>query len=223
MTTNYFHLWLLIPFTIFAGLSMYAGETKKARMHFIMKPIPMFVNIVIAIVALSRPELSTVYARLVLVGLILSVIGDMCLAANKNSFFVAGVFSFLLAHVAYSIAFTMQMPFAVAQLPILALLAIPAIGVFVYLLPNLKTMAAPIILYILVITFMLWRAISWGVFGDMSALRSALIIIGASAFYVSDFFVAQGQFKTPWKFSVVYCLVLYYGAQYLFAISALAW
>ena len=52
---------------------------------------------------IGRPE--TTFARWVTAGIALSVVGDIALLGNSNRAFMVGLVAFLLAHVAYVIAF----------------------------------------------------------------------------------------------------------------------
>ncbi|MGD9332346.1 MAG: lysoplasmalogenase [Desulfobacterales bacterium] len=159
------------------------------------------------------------YAVMVLTGLLLCLVGDICLAFPQSALFRAGLVAFLLGHVAYGAAF------ALAARPnwglwIAALAALP-VSSFVYhrLQPFLGGMQKPVMAYIVVITLMIIAA--GGLFGDLqlSLPGRFLVLNGALSFYLSDIFVARQQFVQPAFQNRLIGLPLYYLGQFQIAFS----
>jgi len=176
-----------------------------------VKPLLSCLFVLTALAA--APAFST-YAVVVVIGLVLCLVGDVCLAFPQQATFRAGLVAFLLGHVAYIVAF------AAAAYPnwglwIAAAAALP-ISSLVYrrLQPFLGNMKTPVMAYIVVITVMLIAA--GGVFGDMQLAMPGrfLVLNGAFSFYLSDIFVARQRFVQPSFWNRLIGLPLYYLGQF---------
>lgn len=166
----------------------------------------------LAFVALAASRgLEGRYAAAILAGLLLSVAGDALLLSSRRAAFLAGLVAFLLAHVAYAVAFA-----GVAR-PALA----PALGValatgvaLAWLWPSLGSMRVPVIAYCAVISVMLWLALG---------VARPEVRAGALLFYLSDLLVARDRFVRPGFANRLVGLPLYYAGQVLLALSARPW
>ena len=167
-------------------------------------------------VALHLGALETVYGQALFTGLLLSWFGDMFLIPKgAKRWFLAGLVSFLLGHVAYVTAFWLYG----GDRDVLALAAgvsvIPAIVVLRWLWPHLKMqMRGPVVAYILVISAMISAAIM-----AYSAGQRWEILVGAILFYLSDLFVARHRFICEERVHRVVGLPLYYGGQFILALT----
>ena len=93
------------------------------------------------------------------------------------------------------------------------------VGFYKLIQPNLGTMRVPVIVYILVISAMVSRAVSTLASPVFSGTQAALIVVGAVLFYVSDIILAAARFWRPWKVHRI-SLIFYYGGQTLIALTA---
>ena len=143
----------------------------------------------------------------ILAGLVLSVAGDALLLSERRTAFLAGLVAFLLAHVAYAAAFAgVARPIAWTALPLAA-----ALGLALrWLWPHLGTMKAPVVVYCLVISAMVWLALG---------VESREVRLGAVLFYLSDLLVARDRFVRPGFVNRLVGLPLYYAAQVLLALA----
>lgn len=167
-------------------------------------------------IAILSGALRSRYGRIILAGLVLSWFGDMFLLGTTQQFFLAGLISFLLAHIAYVVAFSvngLNAKWSIAAfLPVAAL----SILVAVWLTPYLPAdMITPVRAYTFVISLMVVTAI-----GAKGAGATWLIPAGATLFYFSDLSVAAGQFIEPAFPNYVWGLPFYYIGQTLLALSA---
>lgn len=165
--------------------------------------------------AWASGALDSSYGRAVLAGLAFSWFGDVFLLSRSERFFQAGLVSFLLAHVAYGVAFVVHGTDVRAALVALALLILIAIPLLRWILPNVPAaMRTPVIAYMIVISCMVTLAAgTWGGSGYW------VIIPGAVVFFVSDIFVARDRFIAPVFANSLLGLPLYYGGQLLLAYS----
>jgi uncharacterized membrane protein YhhN len=158
------------------------------------------------------------YGRLILAGLALSWFGDAFLIGASRRWFLFGLTSFLLAHIAYITAFVVagvDRRWAVAAA---APVVLAAAGVLFWLQPYLPPpLAWPVRFYTAVISLMVIAA-----FGTRGAGATPLIAIGASLFYLSDLSVAALRFTEPAMPTFTLGLPLYYGGQLCLAFSVAA-
>lgn len=146
-------------------------------------------------------------AALMLAGLALSAVGDVCLLGTAPAAFLAGVGAFLLAHVAFAAAFA-----PAADPSLLVVLALVALAILVirWLWPHLGALRLPVLAYCAAISVM-------ALLGLGTPRRA--VQLGAALFYLSDLAVARDRFVAPGLGNRVLGLPAYYAAQLLFAFT----
>jgi uncharacterized membrane protein YhhN len=192
---------------VLATAALVAGEVwDRPRLRVVAKPL--------ASVAFVAHGLVSGVGAWVLAALVLSVVGDVLLLSSEKRYFLGGLAAFLVAHVAYSIAFVVL---GVAPLAVLAA-AVPfgvfAAGTWRWLSPHVGGMARPVIAYILVITTMVCLAVGVAVV-EPRPTRLALLA-AAVLFFASDLCVARNRFVAPGPINRAIGLPLYYLAQLVF-------
>lgn len=165
-------------------------------------------------VGVAAGALDSTYGQWVLLGLVLSLLGDLLLIPHDRPVvFRAGVFAFLAGHVAYSAAYLTQPLDGFGLVGGAILLAVVLGGVLRWLASSLPAgMVWPVRIYMVVI-------------GVMSALACAVtaaggpwaVAVGALAFTASDISVARDRFVRHEFLNRAWGLPLYYGAQLLLA------
>ena len=188
------------------------AELKSSRLGiWLTKPVT---STLFVITALLAGALDSFYGRLILLGLLLSWLGDVFLIPKRQLFFIAGLGCFLLAHVAFSAAFLLQ-PLEVLPLTLATIATVvAAIIILRWLWPHLSHNFRPaVVSYLVAISLMVVLAS-----GTMAAVGPALVI-GAVMFAVSDIFVARERFVLPSVANKLWGLPLYYAAQLIFALS----
>lgn len=162
-------------------------------------------------------DVAGVYHDALIAGLVLSLVGDVFLMLPKDRF-IAGLVSFLFAHIAYSVGFWSQLDGGMIWwLP--AMLAAAGVIVFLLLLPSLGKMLLPVAVYIAVIVQMAWAAGEYWLTSGSTA--AALAFGGALIFMFSDLCLAIERFRGPFKPSAVVVMGSYFMAQSLFVASLL--
>ncbi len=154
-------------------------------------------------------------ALAMLIGLSLSLLGDLFLLSSSRRAFLFGLFSFFVAHGAYAFAFYQRRPSPkITALAFCALLLLD-VGISRWLLPHVpKKMRVPVISYIAIISIMV--ALAAGVASEHGSIG----LVGAAiAFYLSDLSVARDRFVAPGFVNKAWGLPLYYFAQLFFAWS----
>ena len=169
-------------------------------------------------VALTAGALESRYGRVLLAGLVLSWFGDAFLISESQRWFLLGLVSFLLAHVAYVIAFAVSGVDRRWALSALVPVAVIAVLVSLWLTPYLPAdMVWPVRAYTIVISLMVVMA-----FGTLGAGATPLIVAGACLFYLSDLSVAAMRFTDPLFPTYALGLPLYYAGQLCLALSVAA-
>lgn len=197
------------------------AENREAHWQiYFFKPLSTLLIIAVAALALGQDGADRHYTLGVLVGLVLSLGGDVALMfQQRQSAFLAGLVAFLLGHIAYTVTFHLfAAPSAVDLVSAVALLAL-AIPLYRLLAPGLGSMRLPVIAYFLVISLMVHQSIALLAGDVLGPERALLAVAGAVLFYLSDVVLAADRFWKPWRYNR-YSLFLYFGGQLLIALSA---
>jgi uncharacterized membrane protein YhhN len=214
-------LLTLAILTAASGAAAIACElTGRRRGLYVFKPLTM--AFVLATFAAGGGAVSP-GRYLVGAALVASLVGDVFLMFPDRHF-VAGLVSFLVAHVFYIAAFGMRVAavngaarHGVLWVP-LAVLATYAVVMFRYLRPKLGALEVPVGVYVGVITLMGWlAAAAFALSGDA---RSATTFAGAVLFMASDSLLAVNRFRRPFRGAEGYILATYFAGQWLIAASA---
>lgn len=195
-----------------ALLHLYGAYKEQKWLFYIFKPVTT-----LAIAALCwqlSPELND-YVWLILLGLLLSTLGDIFLMQPKDRF-IPGLLSFLVAHVAYIIAFSMQLELTYTWALITPLFII-AILYLTMLWSSLAEMKVPVLVYMSIIVVMAW--ISGERYFSLDSTASLYAFIGAIVFLFSDATLAFDRFKKQFHSAYGVIIVSYYLAQYFIALS----
>lgn len=194
-----------------AVLTTLAAQLGHDTVYALCKPLTMLIALAcVALVARRSPCPRSF--RLLIAGLLLSMVGDVFLLDMAH--FVPGLLAFLLAHICYIALFGRDAPWLAHQAG-LALCFIAGAAVYAFLqhrgLP--PPMQLPVAAYVLVIALMGAQAI-----GRAHVLRTAAartVAWGAVSFMLSDTVLAVNQFAFPVPYSFVWVLGSYYIAQWL--------
>jgi len=205
------HRELLSGAILLTGL-LYLGALTRppGPVRYALKPLP-----VLLIIALAATGVHDTRSWLVLAGLTISIVGDICLLFPER-LFVHGLSAFLTAHILYTAAFVLAAPgTGIPSVLVLAALAAAAVPVFRRLRSGVleaggKAMLIAVGVYMAAITMMVWRAIATG---------SPLLAAGAVLFYLSDATLACNRFARSYRWAEYVVMGTYYAAQYCLALT----
>ncbi|MCR4318521.1 MAG: lysoplasmalogenase [Planctomycetes bacterium] len=203
---------LIAGCALFTVLTLVGEKLDRKAICYVCKPIASACFVAIPFV-LEASDLQ--YRNFIAAGLMLSLAGDVFLIPKTKLAFLLGLGSFLLAHVAYVVAFASESPrFDYAGIALVALL-FPLIVTMRWLIPNVpRKMRSPVVLYTFVITLMMALAISLYVTHER-----AIVLAGAALFYVSDLSVARDRFVERAFINRAWGLPAYYAGQVLLSLS----
>jgi uncharacterized membrane protein YhhN len=198
-----------------ATLTILSAPLSVPALAFIFKPLTTL--LVIAHAWPRGRELPAV-RHAVLAGLLLSLLGDVALLWPESGF-LAGLLSFLLAHLAYLFAFTRVRPLA-SWWPAFAAYALLAGGILAALWPGVPAaLRAPVAVYVVCLAAMAAQAavLGWRARGTATAQRSALLALGGALFVASDALLATNRFASALPWSGLWILSTYWAAQWCIA------
>jgi len=163
------------------------------------------------------------FSKLIFAGLFMGWIGDILLMFNNDDLFVFGLASFLICHIFYITAFVGNIKksnyklspvnkFVLGLLPLFYLIVL-----YTYLYPHIvgsaqnKPFLIPVSVYAVTIVtmslFALWRI------GSSNKVSTALIILGAFTFMISDSLIALNKFVSPFQYANLFIMFTYCLAQ----------
>lgn len=185
------------------ALFIYATSNANTWLAFATKPVP----VLMLLLWLSDSCVHT-YRRWIMIGLGLSILGDLALAWPRD-LFVVGLAAFLFAHLAYLRAYVVDTR---APAPSALLVAsVGGTGLFSLLAwHNLGDLLIPVASYTLTISVMLWRALACG----------GLAAFGALSFVLSDSLIGIDRFVSAFAAAPYFIILLYWLGQWAIAASA---
>lgn len=190
----------------FALADWWATWERRRQVRYVTKPAVLALLVVIA--ATLEPFDDTVRTWMV-VGLVLSLLGDIFLLGDGKGPFIGGLTAFLLGHVAYVVAMQQaprSVPWTLIGLAIV-LLSVATVGRrIVSGVAGLdeKELVPAVVAYLVVISAMVVSA-----FGT----KAPWAIVGAALFYASDATLAWNRFLEERRFGPLAVMVTYHLGQ----------
>lgn len=196
-----------------ALLTIRAEYSGPRRLVYTFKPLT---TVLILLIALQPGQVAPpFYQYAIVAGLGCSLAGDVFLMLPADRF-VAGLVSFLAAHLGYIAALSLGVSFGSAIWSLAPLLAYVVV-MYWLLSPHLGKMRLPVLVYELVIATMAWRAMArWAATREVGAV---LALVGAILFVISDSALAINRFVGKYKAAQALVLGTYFCAQWLIALS----
>ncbi len=198
-----------------SALFCIAGKlTGRRVLVYVFKPLPVFLALLW--VANSPGFFENREARLIAVGLLFSLFGDIFLMLPKERF-LAGLVSFFLAHIAYAAAFIEGLALSLSFFAFfLGFLGI-GLSLFFVLYARLGRLKGAVFLYVLVLAGMVALAGSRAVL--LGTAGSSLAFWGALLFMTSDALLAINRWRRSFYLAELWILGAYFAAQVLIACS----
>ena len=207
MTVGWLILALMGAATYLYGLSVHA-----TLLCLLVKPMP-----VLALLGWLHDAPPGEYRRWISLGLIFSLVGDVLLAW-PGDLFVFGLGAFLLAHLAYLKAYLSDCR-RPALLPLALALSIGAVLLGILVSNGLGPLLVPVMVYGLVISAMLWRALAR--LGTEVPKRSAWLAAAGALFFVfSDSVIGINRFVAPFHAAPYLIIISYWLGQWGITASA---
>lgn len=210
-------VFLLIAMALVSAVvHLYAEYRGPKRLVYVMKPLTTALLIA---AAASAPAADNRYRLIIVIGLAFSLAGDVFLMLPKDRF-VAGLVSFLAAHIAYIVAFSTDIGFGSRPVLLLPYLA-ATLPVLWLLWPRLGRLRIPVVIYVAALVAMAWQAGARAVTLETAAATAGAI--GAALFVVSDALLAINRFRIPFRSAQLWVMSTYVSAQALIVLSIAAY
>ncbi len=180
-------VFLLTLSLVGAALYLVGVATDGWLLCMLTKPLPM----VGLLVWMARDAPADRLRSVGLLGLGLGLTGDMLLEMGDQTF-IPGLVAFLLGHLAYVFAFS-KAAGRLAPLQALPMLAFGA-AVALVVAPHLGPLLLPVVVYMVAICAMAWRAAA---FAEARGGWAWAAPVGALLFLLSDSLIALNRFVAP--------------------------
>lgn len=189
-----------------AVVDWWATWLGRTSVRYVAKPGALVALIGVAVTL--DPSVSPTIRAWMVAGLVLSLAGDVFLMLDEK-WFVAGLASFLVGHLAYVVGLQLAPTSVAASLLGMAIVlaALAIVGrkiVSGVAAGDQRDMVPPVIAYLVVISIMVVSA-----FGT----QAAWAVVGASLFYASDATLAWNRFLQPRRFGPLAVMVTYHLGQ----------
>jgi len=209
-------LFSFIFFLVFV-IQLYAEYANNIELRNFSKPL---IVVVLLVWLYLSTNLKGRFHKRIFIGLIFAWAGDILLMfqSGKPSFFIYGLIAFVICHIFYIRAFTLdhrsnpnhKTPYFLWAV---GAFAIFCSGLFFYLQPKLGAMQFPVLMYAIIITVMAIMAVNR--YGKVNIFSFKLILYGALFFLLSDSVLAVNKFAQPIPQSGALIMATYMIAQYL--------
>ena len=204
-----------IPFMILVIILVRAEIRKDFGIIKIVKPVCSTWLVVYILLSLVFREPRPLLFGGILTAMLFCFGGDMTLMfQEKKKFFMIGLVLFLIGHIAYGLTFAVITGFSNMDLISAAVLAVLFAVLLLLFRSGSGSMLPAVIAYMIIISFMVNRAVATSYSGSFTMSRALCIITGSVLFYASDVILAWNKFYRPFKYHRI-SLLFYYSGQFL--------
>ena len=205
-----------------AGQDWWAVAREDKRREYVLKPLVMTLLFVAA--ALLGSDDSGRRVGFTLAAIALSAAGDVFLMLRRRRF-LAGLTAFLLAHVAYVVAFD-TFRADLRTITTFGVVLVLGAGLYVRLVRGMRArgelaLAVPVGLYNVAIAAMVTSALLTVSRPGWAGFESGIAIAGALLFMISDTLIGWTRFVRSFRRSEVAITVTYHLAQVLLVLALL--
>ena len=201
--------------SVSAALTIRGNYAGPRWQLYLFKPLTM---VILIASMLSSVGSFAPWQWLILLGLVFSLAGDVFLMLPSDRF-IAGLASFLVAHLCYIGAFYPHYEGGVTW-PWLAAVMVLGAVTLALLGRGLGSLLGPVIAYLAAILTMLWLA--GELYWQSGTLQFTWLLAGAAVFALSDASLAWNKFRKPFHWAQALILGSYFLAQWLIVQGALA-
>ena len=208
------NIWLILA-VFFAALEALALRRGWDKLEYVAKPAVMVCLFVWLYLSTGLQGLTVWFG----LGILFSLAGDVLLMISLDRMFIFGLVSFLFAHISYIMGLRNElMTVSFWSVLLLAILAVNAVRLMRRLISAMRAkgqsrLVGPVILYSIVITVMLYAAMTTLSNPAWKAGASLLVGLGAFLFYISDIILAWNKFVAPIKNGRILNIAAYHLGQ----------
>jgi uncharacterized membrane protein YhhN len=207
-------IWLILAL-LFAGLEALAVWKGWRQIEFVTKPAVMLFLFLWLLLGAGLQSLLLWFG----IGIVFSLAGDVLLLVPRDRMFIPGLIAFLLTHICYLIGFQQQLIHPTAwTFMLLFFILLNAARLLRRIATSLRLkgqagLVYPVIVYGLVISLMLFAAMST-FFDETWKTNAALsVTAGAFLFWISDLMLAWNKFVSPLQSGRIVSILAYHLGQ----------
>lgn len=204
----------IILFAIIVILELIFGSLESyTSWHYFTKPAIVISLLLFFITNADHLKFSVKLTTIL--ALLFSLCGDvlLMLVSKSENFFIAGLVSFLLAHIMYILVFLRDGNRKKSSIPFIVLLLVYATGLFWLIKDGLGDLLIPVLVYMTIILGMATTAFTRK--GMVLHHGYVYVFIGAILFMISDSLLAINKFHYTLPFSNISIMSTYAAAQFL--------
>lgn len=207
-------VWLVLAL-IAALFEAIAVQKQNHKWEFFAKPAVM-ISLLIWLYTSTGFQGNALWFGL---GLFFSLLGDILLLNSTDQMFVLGLIAFLLTHIFYLIGFQNEiLKFTAWSFILIFFIYINGLRLLRRIIgamrvKGLNRLSAPVIVYGLVISLMLYAAMSTILDPAWKTSAAFLVSAGAFLFYISDLILAWNKFVSPLKIRRIPSILAYHLGQ----------
>lgn len=208
------YLWLALA-VIFASLAWLAVWRGWQRLEYLSKPAVM-ICLFLWLYASTGLQGNTLWFGL---GILFSLVGDVLLMISLDCMFLFGLVAFLLTHLSYILGFKEELTNPTAwSLILMIIILVNSQRLIRRIIGAMRAkgqnaLVGPVIVYSLVISLMLYAAMSTIYDPDWKTNAALFVSLGAFSFYISDLILAWNKFISPIKNARIFNILTYYLGQ----------
>jgi len=192
------NIWLILAL-IFAALESLALWKNLDKLEYLAKPAVMICLFLWLYLSTGLQGLTLWFG----IGILFSLAGDILLMISLDRMFIFGLIAFLLAHIAYLIGFQNELKEVNAwSVMLIVLLAMNGVRLIRRIVSSIRAkgqtrLVYPVIVYSIVITVMLYAAMTTISNPEWTTRAAFFVSAGAFLFYISDLILAWNKFVSP--------------------------
>jgi alkenylglycerophosphocholine hydrolase len=192
------NIWLILAL-IFAALEAVALWKNLNKLEYVAKPAVMICLFLWLYLNTGLQGLTLWFG----VGILFSLAGDILLMISLDRMFIFGLIAFLFAHIAYLIGFQNELMEVNAwSVMLIVLLAMNGVRLIRRIVSSIRAkgqtrLVYPVIVYSIVITVMLYAAMTTISNPEWTTRAAFFVSVGAFLFYISDLILAWNKFVAP--------------------------
>ena len=208
------NIWLILAL-LFAALETVALWKNLYKLEYIAKPAVMLCLFTWLYLSTGLQGLTLWFG----VGLVFSLAGDILLMISLDRMFIFGLIAFLFAHIAYLVGFQNElMEITAWSVTLIVILSINGVRLIRRIVSAIRAkgqtrLVYPVIVYAIVITIMLYAAMTTISNPAWTTRASFLVSVGAFLFYISDLILAWNKFVSPIKNGRILNIAAYHLGQ----------
>ncbi|HNX24716.1 MAG TPA: lysoplasmalogenase [Spirochaetota bacterium] len=204
-------------FVLFFFIREYAAYKRYLNLKYFFTPSLTLILVAMMIFSIASNGADR-YRMMIVLSLLSALVADTLLMIEEVSFLKNGMIFFILGHVFYIGAFSIDASLQPWNIFVIAVIIFLSFLYIKVLIRTAGKMIIPVVLYVFILDVMVYFAVT--ALNKGLTTSGLLVAAGAVLFMISDFILSVNAFVKTIKNSTVFTWLLYAPAQLLFVLSA---